>query len=204
MNEFQPSPTKLDKYTGMLHRYIISYDALQFYIFVINKCEVWCVKSDVWSLWSLMCEVCEVWSVKSVWSLWSLICEVHVKSDLWSLWSQNCEVCVKSVKSDRWSLWSLTPRLTPHSDTWSGDQALMSPSLSPSHSWLKKQVLTIVSSWTVIVWGCCCLCLLNLCGHHITVCWRSLCMVPGGFFPQFVTSVCLSFHWGQGKAGWEE
>ena len=91
----------------------------------LEQCEVWGVKSAVWSVkcegisgkWEVWSVECEVWSVKFQFGVWRAQCEVwsvrfgvwRKQCEVWSVecevWSLECEEC--SVKCGVWSVKTL-------------------------------------------------------------------------------------------------
>ena len=88
----------------------------------LEQCEVWGVKSAVWSVkcegiggkWEVWSVECEVWSVKFQFGVWRAQCEVwSVKCEVWSVkeavWSVKCGVWslkfgVRRVQCEVWSV----------------------------------------------------------------------------------------------------
>ena len=76
----------------------------------LEQCEVWGVKSAVWSVkcegisgkWEVWSVECEVWSVKFQFGVWRAQCEVWSVKFQFGVWRKQCEVW--SVKCGVWSL----------------------------------------------------------------------------------------------------
>ena len=111
----------------------------------LEQCEVWGVKSAVWSVKeSVGSEKCEVWSVKCEVSVWS------VKSAVWSV---KCEVSVWSVKEAVWSVkcgvWSLKFGVRRvQCEVWSV-KTLLRLSLKKSNGCRGKDTVGTGCLWTI-------------------------------------------------------
>ena len=76
----------------------------------LEQCEVWGVKSAVWSVkcegisgkWEVWSVECEVWSVKFQFGVWRAQCEVWSVKFQFGVWRKQCEVW--SVECEVWSL----------------------------------------------------------------------------------------------------